>query len=105
MASKLAGHGLGRGETILLPGRVFFGTGFKKNTAMDGLAHTGHPLDGILHKGIPPYGYAIIPAARPARPSLALDEFFLEPVPKTIIGSKKNIAEAMGISGLVQPWP
>ena len=72
---------------------------------MDGLAHTGHPLDGILHKGIPPYGYAIIPAARPARPSLAPDEFFLGPVPKTIIGPKKNIAAAMGISGLAQPWP
>ena len=68
----------------------FFGTGLKNN-AMDGLAHTGHPLDGILHKGIPPYGYAIIPAARPARPSLTPDGFFLEPFPKAkIIGPQKT---------------
>ena len=63
---------------------------FKKNTAMDELAHTGHPLDGILHKGIPPYGYAIIPAARPARPSLALDEFFWNRFQKQLSVPKKH---------------
>ena len=76
MAAGLAGHGLGRGETILIPGRVLFRTGPKKNIAMGGLAYTGHPLDGISHKGISPYGCAVILAASPARPSLAPDEFF-----------------------------
>ena len=72
---------------------------------MGGLAYTGHPLDGISHKGISPYGCAVILVASPARPSLAPDEFFLVPVLKTIIVPKKNTARAMGFGGLGPPQP